>query len=72
VFLFCNKSLEAKMAAIPGIGDAGGAGGTAGLDAAMDKALQSMQEMMEKQIKFTTESNPLKAADSIAKGSRVS
>jgi hypothetical protein len=60
------------MGAVPGIGAAGGGGGTAALDAAMDRALKSMQEMMEKQINFTTESNPLKAGDSIAKGSRVS
>lgn len=45
---------------------------TAGsLDETMARAIASLEEMMAKQIQFTTDSNPLKAGDSIAKGSRL-
>jgi hypothetical protein len=47
-------------------------GPTAGsLDQTMQRAIASLEEMMAKQIQFTTDSNPLKAGDSIAKGSRL-
>lgn len=52
-------------------GSAGGAGGGSSLDAAMSAGLASMEEMMAKQIEFTTKANPLKAGDSVAKGSRM-
>ncbi len=44
---------------------------TSSLDGAIDRAIASLEEMLAKQIQFTTDSNPLKAGDSIAKGSRL-
>ena len=48
-----------------------GSATTSSLDAAIDRAIASLEEMLAKQIQFTTDSNPLKAGDSIAKGSRL-
>lgn len=59
------------MASVPVLTSGDGGGGIGALDAAMQRGLASQRLMMEKQIEFTTKSNPLKAGDSIAKGSRM-
>lgn len=48
-----------------------GSATTGSLDQTMQRAIASLEEMMAKQIQFSTDSNPLKAGDSIAKGSRL-
>lgn len=50
-----------------------GAGSATGgsLDATIERAIASLEEMMAKQIQFTVDSNPLKAGDSCAKGARL-
>lgn len=47
-------------------------GSTASFEAAMERAIASLQYIMEKQIEFTEKSNPPKAGTSMAQGSRQS
>jgi hypothetical protein len=51
--------------------DGSGSATSGSLDATIEKAIASLEEMMAKQIQFTIDSNPLKAGDSVAKGSRL-
>lgn len=41
------------------------------LDQTMQAAIASLEQMMQKQLQFTIDSNPLKAGESMAKSSHV-